>query len=166
MNEHLTKEDLTSHIDRIVKALEKSGVRDLVNLTKRLSELVKTVDRRKYNMPFGLIQEPKNGRVEFTTQPNICCRLTHLVLSPETAKSYEMEHFQIANIYSTGDDHHIPLELFSIEYMNDDRLANCMQWKTVELSPANRFTISASLRTGFSPVEFRGILWAEYEWDL
>lgn len=157
--DNLSREEIEANIDKLVKALEKSGARELVRLVNKLVSASES--KFNYTVPYGLIADPdEHDSVQMTSSPYTVCKFTHLVLSPETAKSYDLEFFQIANIYSTGDANPIPLEPFSIEYMNDDRLAACMEWKSVTIGPANRFSISARLRKGFSRVQFRGVLWA------
>jgi hypothetical protein len=157
--EHYTNEDLAAHVDRVIKALKKTGTTDLVALVERLTSITKVNYRE--TCPFGLIKDPENGIVEIQMQPDVGCKLTHMVLSPETAKSYDLEYFVISNVHQFQGGNPIPLEPFSIEYMQDDRLASCMKWETVTLGPGNRFTIIAKLRKGFEPVQFRGILWAK-----
>lgn len=157
--EHYTNEDLAAHVDRVIKALKKTGTTDLVALVERLTSMTKA--NYQETCPFGLIKDPENGIVEITMQPDVTCKLTHMVLSPETARSYDLEYFQMANVHQIQGINPIPLDPFSIEYMQDDRLASCMKWESVTLTPANRFTICARLRKDFVPVQFRGVLWAK-----
>jgi hypothetical protein len=155
-----TDGDLATHVERVVKALEKSGSIGLAHLVERLRAQVKP--RIELHVPMGLIAEPDDhGNIVITDQPYTTVRFTHLVLEPETAKSYEMTFFQVANVHMVITSDPVPLETFSIEYLQDDKLAHCMAWKTMTIGPANRFTIAAALRKGFKPVPFRGLLWAE-----
>src|ERR1700730_3376660 len=153
----LTQEDLMSHVDRVVKALEKSGAADLVGLVRKIQAQVQP--KVSTRIPFGLIAEPNDyGNVDIVQQPNTQCRLTHLVLTPDTARSYELTGFRAANIFLQEGISNIPLEPFSIEYLQSDRLATCMAWKSLLMTPSNRFSIFAHLREGAIPCQFRGIL--------
>src|SRR5579863_4557859 len=94
--EHFSQEELRAHIDRVCRALEKSGHADLYRLVQRLTSITRA--DFKETCPFGLIGNPEHGHVEITMQPDVTCKLTHMVLSPETAKSYDLDAFMMANI--------------------------------------------------------------------
>jgi hypothetical protein len=168
----ITEEDLMSHVDKVVKALEKSGAADLAGLANKLSKLASGKYTRKY--PFPLVGNVDfHGQIEMTGSCMLPCRFTHFVLSPETSKSFELCAFILGNDYQGVTFMPIPLETFSIEYMNDDRLASCQEWATAEMEVGAKFIVQARLRESrFDKIcttpapEFRGLLWAEVKTRL
>lgn len=162
-DEKLTPGDIAQHIEGVRKALDGSGAMDLVRMVNRLS-----AQSWATRLPFALVGLPnERGDVLMQDTCQVPCRFTHFVLSPETARAYVLRGFFLGvDMQAAGGSlRPLPLETFSIEYMQDDRLAACQAWKTTTCDPGMHWTVDAVLRPEVDAAAgpaFRGLLWAEF----
>lgn len=166
----VTRKELKNLVEKAIRTLDDARFGELVTKISRVYEELGVVDMRA---PFALKQMPDEcGRVTFEIKPDVCCRLTHLVLSPDTAKLYELASpIIVGNVYQTpgGSISPIPLETYSIEYMSDNRLAEVQSFKSPKMHPGLKAVLMAQLRDAKNmgelqrvyDIEFRGLLWAD-----
>jgi hypothetical protein len=159
------------------QAFEHAGLPEMLRHLENLAERAKLPDAR---WPFPLMALPdKQGIVHVTLEPQVKVRVTHLVLSPESARAYELLHLSVGHSaqYPGGSrdtkgarQHALPMETFSIEYLVDGRLAEVQGWKTAPASPGVRIELIAQLREPHVPgapdIPLRGLAWADIFWPL
>jgi hypothetical protein len=165
--------DLASHVDRVLRAVNGTG---LAALVERLTKLEGDGRAPSYRLPFGLIGAPDAYEpLVFNFQPWGDCVLTHLVVTPETAAQYELVDFKIGSVSQLAGSgwEPLPLDTFSVAYLANDRLSALQAWKTCTASPGMTIQVVFQRRRGvelpmtreggkWSPTfPFRGLLWAD-----
>ena len=162
----LTQGDLAAHVDRVVKAL---GGSDVAGLVRRLSVLEREAVKPDGRMPFAIVGDPPiDGRgASISLEPTIPCEVGHLVLSDESSKTWELSSMVVNRTYlSPGEDRSkpfqcLPLETFSIRYMQDDRFGAVHRFKSERVYPGSKIHLTFQLKEGAAPCQLRGVLWVE-----
>ena len=156
----LTASDLATNVDRVVKAVNHAELSALVH------KLHAFVPKHKARVCLGLVAD-EHG-ICHISNPSVSFRPTHIVLTDEAARGFEMNSWLLSNINQVIGMESIPLDLFSIKHMVDDRLSAVMEWSNAPvITPANRITMHVKRRAGASEsVEFRGLLCGTYEADF
>ena len=153
----LTPSDLAANVDRVVKAVNHSELSALVHKLHAL------VPKHKARVCLGLVGN-KEGVVEIK-HPCVAFRASHIVLTDEAARGFELHSFLLSNVNQAIGAEPIPCDLFSIKHVQDDRLCAMMEWSNAPvITPANRITMYFKRREGFhETTELRGLLWGTYE---
>lgn len=162
-DEKFTREKYEKHIKDLSEAMKPAP--DILGfLHKHFPEA--TTDR----FPIGLIMKAKpDEKIIIVRSPDVVIRPTHLVVSEETAETFDLMDIMITNVCTNvgfdvakKEQADIPLETFSVKYMSDrDRAI----WAVTALrapaaTPANRLSVIVHNRTK-KDAEFRGILWCD-----
>ena len=164
---HWTEEDFRAHLGKVEEALG-----DIPSL---LSFLSKYQPRGKFSerIPFGLWAHEDHSVAVAAGQmaaifviPMIAMRPTHLVLSDETAASFELVDLKIAARSELGTWVSLPLDTFAVRYYasqeDPQRLFSLQDWSHNTVRVGQRIQLDVR-NTASEPRHFRGILWANCE---
>lgn len=176
--EKLTAGDISRSIDRLEELLGKYQVPDLQRLVREVRAKAVEAGVGIEVMPIGIIGEVDQFNPQRAVlngvRPDVPCRVSHLVLDPDSARDFDLVLLQLANVQVSGPTVAVPLDTFSVEYVKNGELSKLHRWRTVEITPSNRITMVVRLTAkklaeiGRSDqvvtVPFRGVLWTEYVW--
>lgn len=173
----LTDGDLARHIDRVLSELEKfpahGELRDLCN------QLIEDARGRvvTHRCPYNLLFRGAINEVTFSIEPFVSQRLTHLVVSDETAQKWDLVDWKVSCVAmfagaaigrsgSAEQDHSFrtPLTAFAVSnYKKDSALERVLSWVSPKVQPGNRATLHFTTKDGYSgiPQDFEGLLWAD-----
>jgi hypothetical protein len=160
------------HLEKLEQALD--GARPLITFMQK--QHPQGVFPRR--IPFGLINlrdehgnayvAPQSmGRIIFS--PDLTIKPVYIVLSDETATSFNLCYYNISNCSQTGNGNPLPLEQFAVNYyakaldrspQHLEQLIQIQKWGSDIARPANRITMYVDNITD-TPKQFRGILWAD-----
>jgi hypothetical protein len=171
----LSDSDLAAHIDRVVKELEKFPLHG--ELRALCGHLVEGARGRivTERCPYSLYKSQAKGYVMFEIEPWTRQKLTHLVVTQETAAKWDLLRFQCANISLDAGTVHVsshessreisvgrPLTMFSIEHMKlDTTIERVLAWVTPTIQPGNRAILEFVTKQNGETVDFEGLLWAD-----
>jgi hypothetical protein len=166
-----TQGDVAVHVDRVVKALEDS---DVAGLVRRLHALDDAARKPTGRLPFALVEEVADMAdarpVSISLEPWVPCEVGHLVLSDETARYWELSDFTVSNVFLMAGDRRdkphqpLPLETFSIRFVQDDRLAAVQRFRSERVYPGGHIRLAFSPRERGAICPIRGVLWVETFW--
>jgi hypothetical protein len=156
VHEHMRRlrDDLPSNLaDHVARRMEGSPL---------LEPIVVPVYRTG-RLPFGLSCRPlwPGERVALTDiQPELPFRPSHLVVTPEVARGFELVDFRIGNVGQIlGGGAPLPLDTFSIEYKKNDSLDSLQGWQGNTCDVAQKIKIAVRRTPDGAAVAFRGLLW-------
>lgn len=152
----MTASDLAENVDKVCRAVDHSGLSQLVK------KLHATLPKHNARICLALVAN-KDGVVEIKN-PSVSFRPSHIMLTDEAARGFELHSWLLSNINQCVGQEPLPLELFSIKHMVDDKFSQIMEWtNSPVITPANRITMYLKRRQDTPPdVEFRGLLWGYY----
>lgn len=170
-----TRADLGAYVDRLARVLEHERLGELVSRLARLPEKARRVRGRT---PFGLIRslaDVQGGYVLFSIQTQVPCRMTHLVVSEETAEAFDLLHVFVGTEIQSptlgeetpgGGFRGVPLEPFSVGYVSDrPELADVLAFQVAVAEPGVLTRLQFCRRRDAAPKPFRGVLWLEtFQW--
>jgi hypothetical protein len=168
-DEALTPGDLAAHVDKVLKAL---GDSNLIGLVRRLHALQENQGLNSgllERVPFAISDEGKRDSAGIILEPFVTCVVSHLVLDHESSMAWQLSDFKVGNIacLSPGWSHTpLPLETFSIQYMQDDRFAAVQRFRSARAYPGSKIYLLFEKRKEIKvAAPLRGLLWAEILWS-
>jgi hypothetical protein len=171
-NRFRTPADVRGHLDALgeeLDALDGKSLRELLDrFQSRFGARIAPQERgRSERVPYGVISKTpigSSGSGEVRIFPMVPTRFTHLVVSPFTAKYFELVQLMSGRHPLGGSSDPLPLETFSIEYGHDDTLCAVQSFKIPMTEVGQSFVILFQRRADtehLSPEYFRGLFWAD-----
>jgi hypothetical protein len=153
----MTESDFEAHLSKLYKALEGAG--DMIHYLEKCNP--RGSFRTRMPMPLvsdGIVASGSGGII--IVQPDLACHPRHIVLTEETASSFELADFKIAATSNIASGGMLPLEPFSVKYYaENEKLFNIQEWDLPTVSPGMRIQLAVHNKSD-KPCAFRGILWA------
>jgi hypothetical protein len=98
----------------------------------------------------------------FAAQPYVDVRVTHLVLTEETAQHFDMQDFKIGKDSQLPTSESVPMDFFSVTH-NQKALAKVSTFRSKPCSEDQTIGVFVQRRNdGQGPKVFQGLLWVEY----
>jgi hypothetical protein len=146
--------NVKDHVDRVIENVADT---DLERHVRLLVPREYTPVRR---LPIALVS---HDDATIMLCPDVTFRPTHIVLSDMVSQCFDLAYWLLCNVGMLATSDPLPLETFSIKYMQDDRLSKINEWQGAPtLTPANRLRMVIR-RNEFGQVhpdvKFRGLLW-------
>jgi hypothetical protein len=156
-----TRGDVRAHIDNLTKGLREAGLLALVEQLRKMA-IVEGVGPT-VRFPFSLDSATpidRVGRWEVKCRPQLPCRPTHIVLTPETARGFKLLMYQVGCEPQSFDCGELGLDCFSIEYAGNAQLEEVLQWRGGICPVGAHIGLLFERRNDRNgPLPFRGLLW-------
>jgi hypothetical protein len=162
---HSSSQQVASHLEKL--SLEMSSSPALVahlaerGLPRRLELLLPNhVVERVFQLPYGLVgpKMPLGVLHVVEMRTPFLFRPEHLVVSPETARAFEVQSFLVEDQQQLGASP-LPLETFSIEYDRNMRLTKLVGWQGDTCKPGRPVELEVRRVGPEGEIGFRGVLW-------
>lgn len=159
----MSQEKYDEHIEKLREAM--AGAPDALRFFSKHHPAGQASTR----MPLGIISE---GLIHSETtsiivvSPDVTFRPTHLVVSHETSKAFNLVQMTVANVGASAGGYDIPLESFSMEYLASlegeelKAIMSLQKWGIDTVTPAMRISIYVK-NISDQARAFRGIIWGE-----
>jgi hypothetical protein len=164
-----TKKDASDAILRQLASVEAAFEKlDVPDLRRHLRSLLDEASRAGLvggagRFPLPLIAEPAElaGQSWHVEAPRVQVYATpeHLVLSPDTARAYELHDFKVGKNTQFIAPGPLPLDTFSVEYAKNERLSDLQRFRCDECPPGIDIHLVVALRHAAPRAPFRGLLW-------
>jgi hypothetical protein len=171
--------DIAQHTANLRKILDKVQAPELARLLRSLEQHAGDAGLGDKYMPIGLIGDVPVGGSSYIEAPSVQleCRPDYLVVSPDSARFFELLDLKVGKDSQLISSGIIPLDTFSAEYLHNDRLSAIQRWKGADwCSPGLRLSVVVQptkamreAREGRMPtaslgpdtLPFRGVLWCQ-----
>lgn len=158
-----TPADVAAQIARVLEAFKRIDAPELRALLERLIEDARAAGLGASTLPLALVCEERVTRRELfevaSYSVQVPCRPEHLVLTPETARSFDLYDFQVGRRSQLPAPGLLPLDTFSVEYVGPGRLSELQRWKGDECPVGMAVRLVVRLRPEVEGAMFRGLLW-------
>ena len=168
-----TEADALQLIDDAVARLRRSGALDLVEAVNRLigaspihsgnaAKIAANNEEKRQRLPLvfqGLVGP--GATASFPIRAQIDLRLTHLVVSSETAKHFRLFDIRVGHSSQLVNVDSLALELFDVALVRaDHEFSKAMEWRTEKVLVGQDVTLYAT-SLSLTPQRFSAIFWGE-----
>ena len=123
---------------------------------------------RSSRMPIGVIGKDfaPGGVAYVVVSPDVAFRPTHLVVSHETSKAFNLVQITVGCVSRTAGGYDVPLESFAMDYLAELKgeelkaIMGLQKWDLGIVTPAMRVQVCVR-NIGTCARAFRGLLWGD-----